>query len=192
MSKRLGGFDIQALREEEIEPAAILSLLAKIGTSDAVDLKTMKELIAEFDFKKFGRAAAIYDPEDLKRLTHKAVSHMDYAEVKNRVKVDKEFWDAVKPNLNKVSEAEAWRHICSDDLEPVVEDAEFLRAAAKHLPENLDFNEWMERLKKATGRKGRDLFMPIRKALTALDHGPELKNILPLIGRERILARLNG
>lgn len=192
MSKRTGGFDIRGLREQGIEPQAILSLLAKMGTSDAVDLKTIDQLIAEFDFAKFGRAAAIYDPEDLKRLTHKAITHMDYAEVKNRVKVDQSFWDAVKPNLHTVSEVEQWQYICSDELKPVIEDSAFLKQAAQYLPENLDFNEWMNKVKEATGRKGKELFMPIRKALTALDHGPELKAILPLIGRERVLARLNG
>lgn len=192
MSKREGGFDIRSLRNEGIEPAAILSLLAKMGTSDAIDLKTLDELVAEFDFKKFGRAAAIYDPEDLKRLTHKVVTHLDYDQVKSRVKVDKTFWDAVKANLNTVEEVEQWRHICSDDLKPIVEDAEFLKTAAKFLPDNLDFNEWMNKVKEATGKKGKDLFMPIRKALTALDHGPELKAILPLIGRERVLKRLSA
>lgn len=192
MSKRTGGFDIKALREQGIEPMAILSLLAKMGTSDAVDIKTMDQLIEEFDFAKFGRAAAIYDPEDLKRLTHKAITNMDYDQVKTRVKVEKNFWDAVKPNLHTVTEVEEWQEICSDKLVPVVEDAAFLKEAAKYLPENLDFSEWMNKVKEATGRKGKDLFMPIRKALTGREHGPELKAILPLIGREKVLKRLGS
>ena len=191
MSKRKGGFDIRSLREEGIEPMAILSLLAKMGTSDAVAIRTMDELVTEFEFNKFGRAAAIYDPQDLKRLTHKEISKMDYSEVEGKTKVSKDFWDAVKPNLKTVQEADEWFEICSDDLKPVIEDAEFLKTAAAHLPDNLDFNEWMNAVKTATGRKGKDLFMPIRLALTAREHGPELKVILPLIGRDKILKRLN-
>ena len=109
LSKRKGGFEISALREKGVEPQAILSLLGKIGTSDPVDYKTTEELIAEFDFKKFGRALAIYNPEDLDRLNHKVVAHLDYAAVKGRVKVDKGFWDAVKANLKTVAEVEEWQ-----------------------------------------------------------------------------------
>ena len=139
---------------------------------------------------KFGRAAAIYNPDDLKRLTQKEIGHMEYAEVKDRVKVDENFWNAVRANLKTIDEAEEWRHICSDDLKPVIDDAGFLQQAAELLPDNLDFNEWMNKVKEATGRKGKDLFMPIRKALTARENGPELKAILPLIGRDRVLKRM--
>ena len=76
--------------------------------------------------------------------------------------------------------------VCAND------DIEFTKSAIEHLPENLDFSEWMNAVKEASGRKGKDLFMPIRKALTAKEQGPELKAILPLIGRERIIARLQG
>ena len=190
LSKRVGGFDIGALRDKGIEAQAILSLLAKMGTSDAIDAKSMEELVAEFDFAKFGRATAIYNPEDLERLNHKVIAHLDYEKVKDRVKVDKNFWDAVKPNLKTVAEVAEWAEICSDNLKPVVQDAEFLKVAAGLLPDNLDFSAWMEAVKAATGKKGKDLFMPIRLALTAREHGPELKAILPLIGRERVLKRL--
>jgi glutamyl-tRNA synthetase len=118
------------------------------------------------------------------------VAHLDYEQVKTRVKVDKNFWDAVKANLKTVAEVEEWNEICSDNLQPIVQDAAFLAEAAKHLPDNLDFSAWMEAVKTATGKKGKDLFMPIRLALTAREHGPELKAILPLIGRERVLKRL--
>lgn len=190
LSKRVGGFDIAGLRDKGIEAQAILSLLAKMGTSDAIDVKSMEELIAEFDFAKFGRAIAIYNPDDLDRLNHKVVAQLPFSAVKNRVKVNEEFWDAVKANLKTVAEVEEWNEICSDSLQPVVQDAELLKKAAELLPDNLDFSAWMEAVKTATGKKGKELFMPIRLALTAREHGPELKAILPLIGRENVLKRL--
>ncbi len=190
LSKRVGGFDIGALREKGIEPQAILSLLAKMGTSDAIDAKSMEELIAEFDFDKFGRAIAIYNPEDLDRLNHKVVAQLPYSAVKERVGVSEEFWNAVRGNIKTVAEANEWFEICSDNLKPVVQDAAFLQEAAKYLPDNLDFSAWMDAVKNATGKKGKELFMPIRLALTAREHGPELKAILPLIGRDRVLKRL--
>ena len=192
MSKREGGFDIRSLREHGVEAQAILSLLAKMGTSDAIDVKSIDELVAEFDFKKFGRATAIYNPEDLDRLTAKVTAHLDYDAVKDKVKVDRNFWDAVKANLKNPAEADEWFEICSDNLKPIVQDAELLKEAAKLLPENLDFSAWMEAVKTATGKKGKELFMPIRLALTAREHGPELKAILPLIGREKALKRLQA
>ena len=195
LSKRKGGFEIRALKDENIEPKAILSLLAKMGTSDAIDVKTLEELIAELDFVKFGRAAAIYDPEDLKRLTAKVIGQMEYDEVSSKVSVSKDFWYAVRANLHKISDVEEWEKICKNPLQPVITDADFTRESIKFLPERLDensFSVWTNAIKEATGRKGKDLFMPLRLALTAIEHGPELKAILPLIGREKIIARLEG
>ncbi len=195
LSKRKGGFDIRSLREEGVEPKAILSLLAKMGTSDAIDVKTIEELANEFEFAKFGRATAIYDPEELKRLTAKVVSHMEYDEVKNRVNVDRDFWYAVRANLSRVEEVGEWEEICKKSLSPVITDAEFVKSSINFLPPSLNensFSEWTNAIKTATGRKGKDLFMPLRLALTAREHGPELKSILPLIGRDKIIARLEG
>ena len=194
LSKRTGSASIRDLRADEVEPIAILSLLAKMGTSDPIDLHSVDELVAQFDFKKFGRATAIFDDADLDRLTQKAVGHMEFAEVKDRVKVSESFWNAVRANLLKVSDVNEWDAICNGEVQPIIaaEDAEFCKAAIAHLPENLDFQAWMNTVKEATGRKGKELFMPIRQALTALEHGPELKVVLPLIGREKIVQRLEG
>ena len=192
MSKRKGSNSVRDLRAAGIEPTAITSLLAKIGTSDAVDLYNIDELIAGFDFSKFSKGAVIFDEEDLNRLTHKYVSSLDYDSVKDRVDVDEDFWNAVRTNLDKVGDVADWDRVCNQELEPVIEDLEFTKQAAQHLPDDLDFKSWMDAVKGATGHKGKDLFMPIRKALTAMEHGPELKMILPLIGKERILARLGG
>lgn len=193
LSKRTGSASIRDLRADEVEPAAILSLLAKMGTSDPIDLHSFDELVAQFDFKKFGRATAIFDDADLDRLTQKAVGHMEFAEVAGRVQVSESFWNAVRANLMKVSDVAEWDKICNGEVNSIIapEDAEFCKTAIDYLPENLDFQEWMNALKEATGRKGRELFMPIRLALTGLEHGPELKVMLPLIGRERIVCRLS-
>lgn len=192
LSKRKGTASIRDLKADGVEPQAIMSLLAKMGTSDAIELKTLEELVEEFDFKKFGRATAIFNEEDLERLTHNAIGQMEYAEVKDRVDVDEEFWNAVRPNLNKISDINEWVEICQNPLEPQIDDAEFIESTIEYLPEDLDFKNWMDSVKEASGRKGKELFMPIRKALTARENGPELKVILPLLGRERVVARLEG
>lgn len=192
LSKRTGSASIRDLREEGIEPKAVLSLLAKMGTSDPIELHTFDELVAEFDFSKFGRSTAIFDDADLERLTQRAVCFAEFEEVQDRVSVTKEFWNSVRANLSKVEEVNEWYAICEGEVEPQIEDLEFTKKAIEFLPEDLNFQNWMNAVKEATGRKGKELFMPIRKALTGIEHGPELKVILPLIGRDKIVARLNG
>jgi glutamyl-tRNA synthetase len=47
-------------------------------------------------------------------------------------------------------------------------------------------------VKEQTGAKGKGLFMPLRRALTGMDHGPEMGPLLPLIGHEKASRRLAG
>ena len=106
------------------------------------------------------------------------------------------FWLAVRGNISRVGEAESWLRVCRGPIEPVIDDADFLAAAAALLPpaplDETSWSSWTSAVKAATGRKGKDLFQPLRRALTGLDHGPELARLLPLIGPERVLARLSG
>lgn len=203
ISKRLGGFDIAALRESGVEPVAVLSLLARIGTSAPTEPKhSLDALVEEFDMGRFGRAAANYDPADLERLNARLIGTMSFAEAEKRLAelgisgVDAKFWDSVRHNISTLKEVEIWRRIALSELEPVMEDRDFCAQALNLLPggdwDESTFGQWMEAVKKNTGRKGRDLFMPIRKILTAREDGPELKNLLPLIGPTRAIARLKG
>ncbi|MCD6035134.1 MAG: glutamyl-tRNA ligase [Rickettsiales bacterium] len=203
ISKREGGFDIATLREEGIEAMSIASFFAKLGTSDPIEVKeSLEQLIAEFDIKRFSKAQALYDKEELVRLNSKLVHQMPFASAKERLKamglthVDEAFWDSVRPNLQTLAEIKDWWNICKEAITPAIEDAEFARQAAGLLPEgNWDsttWHEWVEKVKGSTGRKGKQLFMPLRKALTARESGPELAAILPLIGRERAVRRLHG
>jgi len=199
LSKRTGGFDIKGLRTDGYEAEPILSLLGKLGTSDAVDIKTVDELVDEFDLSKFGHSTANFMPDELDRLNQKLIHNMsfDEATAKGANNISADFWNKVKGNLNKLSEVTEWAEICSAGLKPIIadEDAEFIKQSAEHLPEQLDenaFKIWTIKLKEATGRKGKQLFMPIRLALTARQDGPELAKILQLISHAEILRRLNG
>lgn len=203
LSKRKGDSSIRDLRESGIEPMAINSFLAKVGTSDPVEIRTeLAELVREFDIHKFGKAQTIYDIDELIRLNSKLLHILPFAKVANHLRergqdnIDEEFWLAIRPNIETLNEVKTWWNICKEKLKPVIEDGEYLKQAAEFLPEGKwdaeTWNKWMENVKIKTGRKGKDLFMPIRKAITAMDHGPELKFLLPLIGREKVLARLNG
>lgn len=205
LSKRLGSLSIGELRSRGLEPMAICSHLAKLGTSDNIEARsTLGELSEEFAFSKIGRAPARFDDGDLLALNAALVHAMPFAAAEARLAAidpraaDEAFWLAVRENCSFVTDAKDWVEIVFGDITPVIadEDREFIAGAAAHLPAGEltgeSWSAWTGALKAATGRKGRGLFMPLRKALTGLEHGPDMGAVLPLIGRARVLARLGG
>jgi glutamyl-tRNA synthetase len=198
LSKRLGSLSIETLREQGYEPLAIDSHVAKLGISEAPSAsESLGALTGEFDIGRLGRAPARYDPADLARINGAVLHAMPYAEAQPRLAaldadLGEAFWDAVRANLGVFSEAAQWAGVVRGPVTPAVEDPGFLAEAAAVLPEPLDWKAWTDAVKARTGAKGRGLFMPLRKALTGLDHGPEMAALLPLIGRERVLKRLAG
>jgi glutamyl-tRNA synthetase len=203
ISKRTGGFDIRGLREEGVEPMAINSLLAKLGTSDTPEIRsTLDELVKEFDLGKFGRAPANYDETDLLRLNHKYLGGLSFAEIQPRLQAmglgeaDEAFWLSVRPNISRLSDLHDWWNICMQPISPVTEEVEFLAISSELLPEGewteATWGQWTATIRDVTGKSGKQLFMPLRKALTGREHGPELKLLLPLIGRKKTIERLCG
>ena len=197
LSKRLGSLGVRELRADGVEPMAISSFLAKLGTSDPVEpFYSLKDLATTLDFAKIGRAQPKFDEEELKHFNTRLIHAMPYAMVKERFSVTEEFWNAVRGNLDKLSDIKMWSDICFAELSPVMEDAELTNMAAELLPaepwNEETFGAWLNEVKTQSGKKGRELFHPLRKALTALENGPELKILLPFIGRERAYKRLKG
>jgi glutamyl-tRNA synthetase len=197
LSKRLGSLSLQELRETGMEPMAVASYLAKIGTSDPVEPRlTMEELALEFDFAKIGRAPAHFDPEELEALNAKTLHLTPYEKVAGRTAVSRELWEAIRPNLSKLSDADDLAVLVTGPVTPVIEDAVLTAKAATLLPPEPWNEETWGAFTKAvaaeTGAKGRGLFHPLRLALTGRGDGPELKKLLPLIGRAKALARLEG
>ncbi len=200
LSKRLGSGSLRELRERGVEAMALNSLLAKLGTSDPVEIRhSLTELAAEFAWDKLGRGTPKFDAAELERLDARLMHSLSFAEVEARLGLagaDEAFWLAVRPNLSVLAEARDWWAICRAELAPVIEDGDFTAAAAALLPaEPWDagtWAAWTEAVKQATGRKGKALFHPLRLALTGRENGPELKSLLPLIGRARAEARLSG
>ncbi len=197
LSKRLGSLGVRELKAEGVEAMAICSFLAKLGTSDAIEpYYSLDELAESLDFSKLGRSQPKFDEEELKHFNTKVVRSMPYSLVKDRIDADETFWNDVRANLDVVDDVKVWEDICHKEVTPIIEDKALTDLAAELLPaetwtENT-FNEWMSILKAQSGKKGRELFHPVRKALTALDNGPELKTLLPLIGYEKAKKRLLG
>ena len=199
LSKRLGSLGVDQLRESGIEPQAIRALLARLGTSDPVEPAVdMAPLLAGFDFGRFGRAPARFDEAELAQLNARIVHQLPLEAVRGRIPagMEADAWEAVRPNLATVAEAADWWQVIEGpvDSSPVGEDADYLAAAAEAAAA-IDWaaDPWQAltaQLKDQTGRKGKALFLPLRRALTGRDHGPDMAALLPLIGRDRAVARL--
>lgn len=202
LSKRLGALSIESLRNEGLEPLAVVSHAATIGTSDPVaPFLSMQALADNFEFGKLSRAPARFDQEELKALNAKLLQLYSYQDVETRlvalgVEGGEALWDAVKGNIKTLEQAKFWSDIVYSDISPVIKDAELCAAAAKLLPEGVldedSWKTWTDAVKQETGAKGKNLFMPLRLALTGEENGPELKFMLPLMGAERVKTRLSG
>ena len=205
LSKRLGSLSMGELRAQGYEPMAVCSLLAKIGTSDNVEAReSLDQLVTEFDFGKIGRAPARFDEAELLSLNAAILHGLPFEAVKDRLAAvdpraaDETFWSVVRENCSLLPEVTGWVETVFGDVTSLVdaEDKDFIATAAKLLPEGEltgdSWSAWANAVKAETGRKGRGLFMPLRKALTGQEHGPDMSALLPFIGRERALVRLQS
>lgn len=202
LSKRLGSLSIENLRLDGYEPGAVTSLATLIGTSLPVEPKaTLDELVEIFEPEVVTKSAAKFDPDDLKLLNTRLLHSMDYATAKPRLDAleiggGEEFWDAIKANLGMFADITVWWSAVNapERVDFTQEDTDFLKVAKAHLPDepwdHTTWGAWTGVLKQETGRKGKALFMPLRRALTGLESGPELATILPIVGRKETLARL--
>lgn len=197
LSKRLGSLGCDAFRERDIEPQALIALLARLGTSMPVEPIAARDvLIGTFDLGTFGRAPAKFDDTELDRINAAIVHQLEYSDVADRLPegMDETAWQAIRPNLEKVGNAKEWWRIVTGPVEQPAFDAEtrdYLARAAELL--TWSDNPWRDlvaKLKDRTGRKGKALFLPLRQALTGMDHGPDMGELLPLIGEDEGRARL--
>ncbi|WP_425228670.1 glutamate--tRNA ligase [Sphingomonas sp.] len=200
LSKRLGSLGVDHFRGEGVEPAALRSLLARLGTSDPVEAVTgLDALIDGFAIDHIGRAPARFDEGELHQVNARIVHQLPFDAVAGRLPpgMDATAWAVVRPNLERVTDAADWWRVIEGPIDAAIllEDRAYLaQAAAAAGAIDWAGDPWHAltgALKGATGRKGKALFLPLRRALTGLDHGPDMAALLPLIGRERAIARLS-
>lgn len=201
LSKRLGSLTLRSLAEEGIEAMAINAYLANLGTGEPLTVApTLAALAREFDLRRYGRGTPKFDRTQLAAVNHRVLREMPFEMAAPRLRAmgldaaDARFWEAVRPNVVRLTDAREWYRVCFGEIDPVIADAELIEAAERVLPDEPwnggTWQAWTGRVAQATGRRGRDLFRPLRLALTGAEHGPELKAILPLIGRSRAARRL--
>lgn len=202
LSKRLGSLGMASLREAGIEPIALAALLARLGTSDPVEpVTSLAPLIEGIDFARFGRAPARFDEAELALINQKILHHTDHEAVADRLPaaITAARWHAIRPNLMTVAEAADWVAVFDGPFMPPPADPAdrtVIAAAAAAAP-GVDWgtDPWHAltgAVKEATGAKGRALFLPLRRALTGRDHGPDMGELLPLIAKDEAIARLSA
>lgn len=201
LSKREGSLSMVQLREDGLEPLSINSLLAKLGTSDPIGPHiSLQGIMDEFDIHKFGRSTPKLDPEDLVQMNVKILQILPFDQVQGRLEemgltgVTPEFWVLIQKNITRFQDVKKWWTICNGHKSFKEDNKSLLETAEHFLPsepwDENTFKAWMDDVKQDTGLKGKDLFMPIRKALTGEEHGPELKDLILLMGRPKVLNRL--
>jgi glutamyl-tRNA synthetase len=198
LSKRLEGLSLRSLRQDGMEPEAIVSYLARLGSALSPEILPMEKLADSFDMSKFSRSPARFDMTQLLRLNRHVLHDAPFDLVRARLPegATEPFWDLVRGNLDLLTEARHWWDVAAGDISPppIEDEAAFLTEALETLPaepwDAQTFAAWTKELKEKTGRGGKKLFMPIRLALTGEAHGPELAPLLPLMGRDRVAHRL--
>jgi glutamyl-tRNA synthetase len=202
LSKRLGTLSLRDLREQGVERMALLSLMARLGSSRPVELAAdLDEIAAGFELTQFGAAPTRFDPADLWPLTRAHVQSLPYEAVKDRLAaigvpddIAPAFWQVMRENITRLDDLAEWWALCRDGATPAIapEDEAFVAEAMTLLPDPpygpTAWADWTEAVKAQTGRKGRGLFMPLRKALTGQERGPEMAALMPLLQRVRAKA----
>ena len=202
LSKRLGSYGAEHLREEGIEPMALLSLLARIGTSQPVEpMASLDELARDFDFAHFGRAPAHFDAHDVELLNARLLHKLDYSAVADRLPpgATDEDWLLLRPNLERLQDFAGWFDVLHGEIDPpeLSHEERLLAKDAATAAERLDWSSepWKTltgELKESSGKKGRELFHPLRLALTGRESGPEMAGVVAAIGKDRAVRRLEA
>lgn len=202
LSKRLGSYGVDQVRADGVEPMALLDLLARIGTSQPVEPVTgLDELAATFDFATFGRAPAHFDPHEVELVNARLLHRLDHAAVADRLPRDttEEDWLLLRPNLARLSDFATWLAILKGDVDPpeLGHDERLLVKDAAAIAAKLDWSSeaWRvltDDLKRTSGKKGRDLFHPLRLALTGRESGPEMAGLFASMGKDRAIRRLEA
>ncbi len=195
LSKRLGVLALKDLRESGVTPQALLSLMARLGSSQPVELRlSLDELAAGFELSQFGASPTKFDAEDLWPLTRETNQALPFDAVKDRIAalgvpdaLAERFWRVASQNITRLDDLAGWWDIFSKGAQPQIdpEDADFIAQAMTLLPPppytDASWGEFTAAVKDATGRKGKGLFMPLRKALTGQAHGPDMSEVMPLL-----------
>jgi glutamyl-tRNA synthetase len=202
LSKRHGSLSLQDLRKEGFQPMAISSLLSKVGTSDPIDVfKNLNQIIEDFNIEKFGKSKPKFDKIELSNLNSKFFQLMSYDDISDQLKkfdyeITNEFWNLIKGNITTLQDLNFWWNIVYGKIKFINHDQQFIQMALKTLPKDSfdtsTWSKWTSLLMKESGKKGKDLFKPLRLCLTGQSNGPEMASLVLIMGRDKVIERLNN
>jgi glutamyl-tRNA synthetase len=200
LSKRLGAVGVEEIRNAGLEPLALLSLLARIGTSQPVEAAaSLDALAAGFDFGHFGRAPAHFDLHEVELLNARLIHQLEFESVRKRLPTDasEADWLLIRPNLARLADFASWQKVIDGDIEPpeLGHDDRALVREASQIAQSLEWSgepwrELTQALKASTGQAGKALFLPLRLALSGRESGPEMAPLVARLGKDRTVARL--
>ncbi|MCI4664493.1 MAG: glutamate--tRNA ligase [Neomegalonema sp.] len=199
LSKRLGSLTLGGLREEGYEALALTAFMARLGASDPIEPRAaMAEVVEGFDVTRFGRAPARFDVEELRQLNAKTLHLLPVEAVHDRLveaglpkSKTKKFWAAVQGNVELFADVAEWIELVQKGAEPLIAEGDeaFVAEAMELLPaqpwNGESWKNWTGAVKEKTGRKGKQLFMPLRKALTGRERGPDMSELMPLLPKQK-------
>ena len=201
--KRLGSLSIQKMYEDGFESLTLLNYLLSIGTSKNLSKeKNIDKLVNNFNIDNLASSSPKFSISVLKLLNKDLLQSYDFSDTKKKFidlnikDASEDFWIFIKNNINYFSESLDWIKVINSTEIYIQEPNDYLNAAAELLPEDpydeTTWDVWTDLIKNKTGKKGKELFMPIRFALTGREKGPELKYLLPLLTKEHILKKLGN
>jgi glutamyl-tRNA synthetase len=200
-SKRDGALSLRKLRAEGITALAINNYLFALGMGEQNKVYTsVDEIVKDFDLHKYNGAAAKFDEEKLLKVNLHILQHMPFNEIQSMIKkylnldINEFFWEIIKHNIENFKDIKSWYEICYGNINIETSNKELAKILLETMPQE-DFNEdtwgvWFNSIKVKTPLKGKDLFKPLRILISGVDHGPELKHLIMLIGKDQLLKRL--
>ena len=200
-SKRLGSLSISELRAQGILPFAILGPLMTLGTAAFGSFipESLSDLSLHFDFHAYGKANPKLDIEELWNMNHKLLSKLSFdkfSQIHGIPSISPKLWEIIRENIRSLNEITLWKKICEQSISTPKEDIDFLKSAAEILPsppwDKNTWDSWIKSIQQATGRKGKNLFHPLRLALTGKEKGPKMKELFPLIMPSLVYERLKN
>jgi nondiscriminating glutamyl-tRNA synthetase len=205
LSKRHGSTSAQEFREQGFLSAAVQNHLFRLGHASDIDgWLPAAEMTAHFRPEHLGRAPARFEVSQLMHWQKETLERLSAAEIRSWLAADDpmDFIELVRHNVVLPADAVAWRAVVRGDLPPLGTEEQrvvaaagpefFAAAAAAYEQAHGDLKALTAMLKERTGRKGADLFMPLRAALTGQVHGPELAPLLKLMPPEIVKRRLES
>jgi glutamyl-tRNA synthetase len=194
-SKRLGSMNLGDIRQNGIDPMAISDLLATLGTSlDTIPFFRIDELIDYFDITKFSSNSPKFDIEDISKINKKIIKNKTYEEVQenlgDKFTMSNEEFLIIRDNVDTYSDFVEWQKILRSGFAAEISLSPQEKDILKVFAEVADKTNALDIVADRTKLSGKNLYLPIRLALTGRKTGPHIQQLMDLLGKEEVARRI--